>query len=127
MRRDKLPLWLILLLMLCLPPLAGQQKRYAGPPHFRAFQEYERNGALTRVVLRNGLTIIIEEHPSLPLAAITTCITNQGLDAKQLAASSLLGIAYRRSLELSGEAFGLGAVFTASVGPEASIYNLTLP
>ncbi|MEE8583697.1 MAG: insulinase family protein, partial [Acidobacteriota bacterium] len=129
MRRYLLPLWLG---FACLPlvsdhPALAQQRRFLGPPHFRAFQDYERNGALTRVVLRNGLTILIEEHPSFPLASITTYVANQGLDAKQLAASRLLANTYQRSLEQSGEAYGLGAVFSTSTHPDGNLYNLTVP
>ena len=129
MRRYILPLWLG---FACLPLISdasalAQQRRFIGPPHFRAFRDYERNGALTRVVLRNGLTVLIEEHASFPLASITTYVNNQGLDAKQLAASRLLGNSYQRSLQQSGEAYGLGAAFSTSTDPDGNLYNLTLP
>ncbi len=129
MRRYWLPLWLGLA---CLPHLwdvsaLGQQRRFVGPPHFRAFQDYERKGALIRVVLRNGLTILVEEHASFPLASITTYVTSQSLDARQLAASRLLGNTYQRSLEQSGEAYGLGAVFQTSTNSDGNLYSLTVP
>lgn len=63
-----------LILFFFLPHLAPQPRRRvtAPPEFFRAFEHHEREGNLARVVLRNGLTILVEEHPLRPLAAVVT-------------------------------------------------------
>ena len=51
---------------------SGSQKKL--PEYFAAFRSHTTEGNLTRAVLRNGLTIVIEEHPHSPLTAVLSFV-----------------------------------------------------
>ncbi len=104
-----------------------RRREYVGPAHFRAFAEYENQGGLTKVVLRNGLTVLFEEHTLYPLSAIATYVRNDGTDQSDRAASRLLAQAFKRSWENSGDAFAVGAKVTVDVDRDRTLYLLTLP
>lgn len=44
------------------------------PAYFRAFKSHDLEGEIARVVLFNGLTIVVEEHPNIPLVSIVTAV-----------------------------------------------------
>lgn len=71
--------WPVLLAcsLLFLNSSAAQSRQRSGssgqlPAYFKAFQSYDEEGGLTRVVFKNGLTVIVEEYPSTPLVAVVT-------------------------------------------------------
>ncbi len=51
---------------------SGSQKKL--PAYFAAFRSHNMEGSLTRAVLRNGLTIVVEEHAHSPLTAVLTFV-----------------------------------------------------
>jgi predicted Zn-dependent peptidase len=57
---------------------AGTQRRSGSqrklPEYFAAFRSHDTEGMLTRAVLKNGLTIVVEEHAHSPLSAIITLV-----------------------------------------------------
>ncbi len=85
-----------MLLLLPLPAAALSQRaarlpaQY--PDYYRVFLEHQTEGFLTRAVLPTRLPVIIEEHPTIPLAALVTAVrlepSGVGLDLA-LAAESL--------------------------------------
>src|SRR6185503_2801259 len=61
-------MWKLLILLL-LQAGAPPQRQILGPYTFR-----EDQGQTTKVVLKNGLTVIVREQQAVPLASITTYI-----------------------------------------------------
>ncbi len=62
-----------------LTPCLGQRKGVRAPSqdipeYWKAFQSREDKGSLTKAVLKNGLTILIEEQALRPLAAVLTYV-----------------------------------------------------
>ncbi len=123
----RIPFVFGLILAFSAPLSAQQQRRFAGPPHFQAFQEYKVEGPITRVVLRNGLTILIEEHPLHPLAAVVSHVRNDGLDGVTPTRSRLLAAAAEQSILKSGDVFEVGGRFTSSSTEDANTYTLLTP
>ncbi|HSR68010.1 MAG TPA: insulinase family protein [Acidobacteriota bacterium] len=107
--------------------LAAQTRIISGPPHFRAFQEYESDGHFTRAVLRNGMTLLIEEHHVYPVAAITAYVDNSGLNATELAAAEVLGRLWQRRLAESQAAYERGAKVFFSSDADRNFYVLLAP
>jgi len=108
--------WLILLLfsgvpmasveagpLVVSPPGATQT-----PEYFKAFQSREDKGSLIRVVLRNGLTIVIEEQALDPLATVLTYVRTgySQEETGNIGVSHLLERLYRHRSEVVSEMVG---------------------
>ncbi|HSR52840.1 MAG TPA: hypothetical protein VLV83_18605, partial [Acidobacteriota bacterium] len=116
-----------LIVLVCGLPLLAQTRIIQGPPHFRAFKEYESDGHFTRAVLRNGMTLLIEEHHIYPVAAVAAYVDNSGLDARELAAAEMLGRLWERRLAESQAAYERGAKASFSSNADRNLYLLTVP
>jgi predicted Zn-dependent peptidase len=68
--------WALLLLPLQTAALSQPQARPPAqyPDYYKVFLQHETEGFLTRVVLPNLLPVVVEEHPSIPLAALVTAL-----------------------------------------------------
>ncbi len=91
--------WVFLICFSILFPLSSyvrsaQRKRIQPPQHFKAFQSREDKDNLTRVVLHNGLTILIEEQALYPLAAVVLYVKTSERD-EEVGMAALLAEAYR--------------------------------
>lgn len=76
--------WLPIILLAGLASAAAQPagrppSQY--PDFYRLFQQHETEGFLTRVVLPNRLPVLIEEHPTAPLAAVVTTVQMEEVEA----------------------------------------------
>ncbi len=60
-----------------------QRRSNHTPDYYKAFKSREDHGNLTRVILHNSLTVLIEEEPGYPLAAIVTYVRRLGLASEQ--------------------------------------------
>ena len=129
--------WLILLLFTGVPmaPLEGESLA-ASPPgaiqspeYFKAFQFREDKGSLSRVVLRNGLTIVIEEQALDPLATVVTYIRAgySQEEAGNIGVSHLLERLYRHRSEVVSEMVGLGAVLKISTHYDSTVFSSSVP
>ena len=129
--------WLILLLFsgvpmasleaesLAVSPLGATQT----PEYFKAFQSREDKGSLTRVVLRNGLTIVIEEQALDPLATVVTYIRTgySQEEAGNIGVSHLLERLYRHRSEVVSEMVGLGAVLKITTLYDSTLFSSSVP
>ena len=129
--------WLILLLFsgvsmasleaesLAVSPLGATQT----PEYFKAFQSREDKGNLTRVVLRNGLTILIEEHALDPLATVVTYIRSgySQAETENIGVSHLLERLYRHRSEVVSEMVGLGAVLKITTHYDSTSFSSSSP
>ena len=86
-------------------PAGTQSPAYAG-----AFQSRDDQGNLTRVKLRNGLTVIVEEHPVGPLATVLTFIRGGYSREDHAGVSHLLDRLYLHRSQALPEMGELGAV-----------------
>jgi predicted Zn-dependent peptidase len=98
------------------------------PAYFRSIQSREDEGNLSRVLFRNGLTILIEEHTLFPLASIVTLVKGaaSSTEARLLAetlfqpfAEGIHANGGRASLEVTSE-----AVLFHSTGPAENVSRL---
>ncbi len=55
---------------------AQRRSRRALPQHYRFLQEKEDTETTARAVLRNGLTVLVEERAGLPLAAVVSYVAD---------------------------------------------------
>lgn len=72
------------------------------PDYYRIFRQHESEGFLTRVVLPNGLPVLVEEHPLSPLAAISTTVKAGPPDVESAMAAEQLTRRLDRSLRPRG-------------------------
>ncbi|MCZ6878401.1 MAG: insulinase family protein [Acidobacteria bacterium] len=108
--------------------LAGSQRRSAQPPeYFKEFEAREDEGNLTRVVLRNGLTILIEEQPLEALATVVTYI-RAGYSQEEEAnrgVSHLLERLYLYRSEVVSEMISLGALLNVTTNYDGTLISST--
>jgi len=127
--------WLLLLLLpwvsgasLQAESLAGSQRRSAQPPeYFKEFEAREDEGNLTRVVLRNGLTILIEEQPLEALATVVTYI-RAGYSQEEednRGVSHLLERLYLYRSEVVSQMISLGAVLNVTTNYDGTLLSST--
>ncbi len=128
--------WLILLLfsgvsmvsleaeILTISPFGAIQT----PEYFKAFQFREDKGNLTRVVLRNGLTIVIEEQALNPLATVLTYVRTgySQEEAGNIGVSHLLERLHRYRSGVVSEMVGLGAVVRISTHYDSTQFSSTV-
>src|SRR5690606_34653349 len=77
------------------------------PEYYKAFQSIDQKQNLTRVVLRNGLTVLIEEFPAAPLASITTMVNAGSLqNPTRPSVSSVIALSKGEALEEAARARG---------------------
>ena len=114
---------LVLLVIFQLSQVEAQrrskQATLSAPEYFREFQSRKDQGNLTRVVLKNGLTILVEEHPSSPLVAVTTYLrtaASLGPDLDGLVSQALAEVLSREN-EVMNLSYDAGAVFGTKKGP----------
>ena len=111
--------FLLALLTLAPPLLAGSQrgsrkKMPPAPEYYKEFQFRKDQDNLTRVVLRNGLTILVEEHPSAPLVAVTTLLKTPpslGSNPGELLPETLAEVLLQQD-NLKALSYDAGAVLT---------------
>ncbi len=99
------------------------------PEYFKEFQSRKDQDNLTRVVLRNGLTILVEEHPSAPLVAITTYLRTPpslGPNPGDQISETLAEVLLRRD-DLRALSYDAGAVLTAEQGRHGVRYASLSP
>ena len=99
-----------LLFFQILPAQNRQRSRSSErlPSYFKAFQSHEEKEGLTRAVFKNGLTVVVEEHPSSPLVAVVTLVrlgTRSEVDPELVA--EFVGQPFRESIASFG---GFGEV-----------------
>ncbi len=106
------------------PPGATQT-----PEYFKAFEFREDKGSLTRVVLRNGLTIVIEEQALDPLATVVTYIRagHSQEEAGNIGVTDLLERLYRHRSEVVSEMVGLGAVLKITTRYDSTVFSSSVP
>ena len=126
--------FLLALLALSPPLLAGPQRRSRqkvprAPEYFKEFQSRKDHDNLARVVLKNGLTILVEQHPSGPLVAITTYLRtqpSQGRDSDGRLSETLAEVLLQRE-SLKALSYDAGAVFTSERGRHGVRYASVSP
>ncbi len=108
--------------------LAGSQRRSAQPPeYFKEFEAREDEGNLTRVVLRNGLTILIEEQPLEALATVVTYI-RAGYSQEEednRGVSHLLERLYLYRSEVVSEMISLGVMLNVTTNYDGTLISST--
>ena len=108
--------------------LAGSQRRSVQPPeYFKEFEAREDEGNLTRVVLRNGLTILIEEQPLEALATVVTYI-RAGYSQEEednRGVSHLLERLYLYRSEVVSEMISLGVMLNVTTNYDGTFISST--
>ena len=105
----------------------GQRLRTSVPPHyFKAFQSREDNGNLTKVVLRNGLTILIEEHALDPLVAVVTYVRVES-QQENYRLSRLMGQLYLHRSEATRQMQDLGTVLKIKTDRLSTVFSSVGP
>jgi predicted Zn-dependent peptidase len=104
-------------------PQRPTRRQPAAPPpaYFRSIQSREDDGNRSRVVLRNGLTILIEEQTLYPLASIVTLVKGEpsSVGARLLAES--LFHPFAEGIHSQGGSARL------EIAPEAVLFHSTGP
>jgi zinc protease len=114
--------WLILLLF------SGMSMAQT-PEYFKAFESREVKGNLTRAVLRNGLTIVVEEQSMGPLATVVTYV-RAGYSQEEVGnvgVSHLLERLYRHRSEVVSEMVGSGAVLKIITHYDSTAFSSSSP
>src|SRR5678815_164147 len=122
-------MWKLVLLLLIqagVPP----QREIVGPYTFR-----EDQGQTTKVVLKNGLTVIVREEYAVPLASITTLVkTGYFNEDDPLAGISHViermlfrGTEKRPASEVGRQTRALGGVLDATTDYEQTVFNAVVP
>src|SRR5688572_23407255 len=117
---------LAVLLQAAVPP----QREIAGPYTFR-----EDQGQTTKVILKNGLTVIVREEHAVPLASITTHVKAGYFDEEdRLSGLSHLvehmlfkGTAQRPAGEIARQTRSLGGVLNAYTDYDRTVYYTVVP
>ena len=97
------------------------------PAYARAFQSRDDQGNLTRVQLRNGLTVIVEEHPVGPLASVVTFIRGGYRREDHAGVSHLLGRLHLHRSQALPEMGELGAVLDSRTGYRGTSFVSSAP
>src|SRR5262245_62166106 len=106
-----------------------------GVPEGGKLKAHELEGAISRAVLRNGLTVIIRERHSSPLVAMNVSV-KAGLinDPDDLAGMARLtrymilkGTAKRSGAAVDREVARLGGVLNSEIGYDLTSYNMIAP
>lgn len=105
---------------------ARVQLRQGIPEYYKAFRSIEQKDNLTRVVLRNGLTIVIEEFPAAPLASITTLIDAGSLQSSTTPPVASI-IALLRFEAVEREARARGGFAEAGSEARSTWFTSTVP
>ena len=116
----------ILALAFCLSG-AGAAAQRAGqelPQFFRHFRSYNVYESLTRAVHENGLTVVVEEHPVAPLAAVATFVRLGWIDT---VGSDSRVLAERMLLDLDEPIGRLGGVTEYRLGPRSTEFLSVVP
>ena len=111
------------------PQRESRKKLPRAPEYFREFQSRKDQNNLARVVLRNGLTILVEEHPSTPLVAITTLLRTRpslGPNPDGLLSETLAEVLLQQD-HLKALSYDAGAVFTSERGRHGVRYTSLSP
>ena len=122
-------MWKLVLLLLIqagVPP----QREIIGPYTFR-----EDQGQTTKVILKNGLTVIVREEYAVPLASITTLVKAGFFNEEDRVAGIshvvehmlYKGTTRRPSGEIGRQTRALGGVLTAATDSERTVYNAVVP
>ncbi|MDA2933497.1 insulinase family protein [Acidobacteria bacterium AH-259-D05] len=95
------------------------------PEYFKAFQSREDKNNMTRVVLRNGLIVVIEEHPMVPLVNVLTYIKAgySQESAEKAGVSHLLERLYLYRSEVLSQMGDLGAVVNVKTHYEGTSFS----
>ncbi|MGI8782255.1 MAG: M16 family metallopeptidase [Acidobacteriota bacterium] len=113
----------------------GTQRRVPPPEHFKHFESRKDDGNITRVVLRNGLTVVVEEVHSAPLASVVTYVKAGYFDEPD----DVMGIAHviehmyfkgttsRGVGEIARQTRALGGVLNAATAYDRTYYHATVP
>ena len=129
--------WLVLLLFSSVyaasleaeSPAIAQPGVGQTPEYFKTFQSREDKDNLTRVVLRNGLTVLVEEQPLVPLVAVLTYIkagySQESRDS--VGVSHLLERLYLYRSEVLSEMRDLGAVLRVETDYEGTSFSSSAP
>ena len=111
------------------PQRRSRQKLPRAPEYFKEFQSRKDQNNLARVLLRNGLTILVEEHPSTPLVAITTYLRtrpSQGPNPDGLLSETLAEVLLQQD-DLKALSYDAGGVFTSERGRHGVRYASLSP
>jgi len=134
-------------LLLCLghigaalsPAVDGLQRRPSTapnrPPYMalaRSVEEFPNN---TKVVFKNGLSVIVQEHRGSPIVAVTTCIlsglmheaTGQEGISRLLEALYFVRTSDREADTLSKDIRAIGAILDSHVLPDRMMFSMTAP
>ncbi len=96
-------------------PMQSRSGTRGVPSYYNAFQAKDDQGRFSRVVLRNGLTIVLEENTIRPLLAVATFVKlgkDEGPPARLAAAAAALA----RTSDLDGQIRKLGGFLTTETG-----------
>ncbi len=96
-------------------PVQSRGRTRGVPSYYSAFQSKDDQDRFSRVVLRNGLTIVLEENTIRPLVAVATYLKvgkNEGPPARLAAQAAALA----RVSDLDGQIRKLGGFLTTEAG-----------
>src|SRR5262245_25724152 len=113
----------ILTLLLFLQAAVPPQRENLSPYTVR-----EDQGQTTKVILKNGISVIVREEHAVPLASITAHFKTGFFDDED----RVSGISYLLQRMLFkpkswDETRGLGGVFKPETDPNRTVYNTTVP
>lgn len=99
------------------------------PEYFKAFREQQNKGNLSRTVLKNGLTVLIEEQPLDPLVAILIHVKTgyEKLSEEDQQISQLLGQMYAHRSPVVDDINDLGALFRVQTGYDSIVLSTVGP
>src|SRR5215510_6708670 len=117
---------LLLFLQAGVPP----QGEIVGPYTFRDDQ-----GQTTKVILKNGLTVIVREEHAVSLASITTHVKAGYFDEEDrlsgishvLERMIFRGTSKRSAAEIAGETRSLGGILDAYTSYDRTVFYTALP
>ena len=99
------------------------------PEYFKAFRLQQNKGNLSRTVLNNGLTVLIEEQPLDPLVAILIHVKTgyEKLSDEDQQISQLLGQMYAHRSPVVDDIHDLGALFRVQTGYDRIVLSTVGP
>ncbi|UCF36251.1 MAG: insulinase family protein [Acidobacteriota bacterium] len=116
---------LVLLATASFLPAQRRGGRIVLPEYYRAFRAHEMDERFSRVVFRNGLTVIVEEHPSLPLAVVSLTVKVGSLDSDGRTKAAVLAEFLRTRLVRGIDE--LGGRLAVSVHEFSTQFTVTVP